>query len=73
MSSLAYSVVYETQPGSNWSAYVPDLPGCVSTGKTLDEIQRNIREAVEGHIQVMREFGDEIPHPSTLVGVVEVV
>ncbi len=73
MNTLRFSVIYETEPGSNWSAYVPDLPGCVSTGRTLDEVERNIREAMEGHIRVMREFGDPIPEPSTVVGIVELV
>jgi len=71
MSLMRFSVVYETEPGSNWSAYVPDLPGCVSTGQTLDEVKLNIREAIEGHVQVMREFGDPIPEPSTVVEMVE--
>ena len=73
MRSLRFSVVYETDPGSNWSAYVPDLPGCVSTGQTLEEVQRNIREAVEGHIRVMRDYGDPVPEPSTVVGTVELL
>jgi predicted RNase H-like HicB family nuclease len=71
MKSLSFSVVYETKSGSNWSADVPDLPGCVSTGETLDDVKRNIREAMEGHLQVMREYRDPIPQPSTVVDVVE--
>ena len=68
---MRFSVVYEIEPGSNWSAYVPDLPGCVSTGQTLDDVKLSIREAIEGHVQVMREFGDPIPEPTTFVEVVE--
>ena len=52
-------------------AYVPDLPGCVTTGKTLEEIERNIREAVELHLEGMLEDGEPIPEPSTSVSFVE--
>lgn len=45
----------------NLSAYVPDLPGCVSTGETAEETLNNIREAIEGHLEIMREIGDSIP------------
>jgi len=69
---MTYAVVFETSPGSNWSAYVPDLPGCVTTGGTLEETQLNIREAIAGHLQVMREHGDSVPEPLTVVRNVEV-
>ena len=55
---MQYAVVIEHQEGSNYSAYVPDLPGCVSTGDTLEEIERNIREAIKFHLQGMREDGE---------------
>jgi predicted RNase H-like HicB family nuclease len=61
IEEMTYAVVFETIPGSNWSAYVPDLPGCVSTGRTLEETEQNIREAIAGHLAVMREHGDPIP------------
>ena len=51
----------------NYAAYVPDLPGCVSTGKTIEDVERNIRQAIAGHLQVMREVGEPIPEPSTAV------
>ena len=66
-----YAVVYETG-ARNWSAYVPDLPGCVTTGKTFEETQCNIREAIELHLDGMREDGDPIPEPTTRVGQVAV-
>ena len=66
-----YAVVYEWGP-NNWSAYVPDLPGCVTTGKTLEDTQRNIREAIELHFEGMRADGDPIPEPTTRVGNVAV-
>ena len=57
-------------PG-NWAAYVPDLPGCITTGSTLDETKRNIREAMELHLEAMADVGEAIPEPSADVGFVE--
>lgn len=57
---LKYVVVFEQTP-NNYSAYLPDLPGCTSTGKTWEEMQEMIREAVTGHIEVMLEHGDPLP------------
>ncbi len=65
-----YAVVIE-QGENNWSAYVPDLPGCVTTGRTIDEIERNIREAIEMHLAGLREDGDPIPEPHTAVAYVD--
>jgi predicted RNase H-like HicB family nuclease len=70
--SLKYAVVFE-QAEHNWSAYVPDLPGCITTGKTLDETERNIKEAIQGHLQTLREFGEPVPAPSSLAKEVEIV
>jgi len=61
---VKYLVIIE-KGSHNLSAYVPDLPGCVSTGRTIDEVLQNLREAVEGHLEVMRGFGDLIPEPLT--------
>jgi len=47
-------------------AYVPDLPGCATTGRTLEETKLNIREEIEGHLRTLREFGDPAPEPSSL-------
>ena len=58
-----YVVIFEWA-GSNYSAYVPDLPGCISTGKNLEEIERNIQEAIELYIDTLREDGQPIPEPS---------
>lgn len=69
---MRYAIVIEKAPGSNYSAYVPDLPGCVSTAQTLEEIKRLMQEAIEFHIEGMREDGVEIPTPSTEVAVIEV-
>lgn len=65
-----YAVVIE-EGEHNLSAYVPDLPGCVTTGKTLDEIERNIREAIAFHIEGLREDGAPIPTPHTSVTYVD--
>ena len=65
-----YAVVIERGP-NNFSAFVPDLPGCVTTGKTVEEIERNIREAIELHLEGMAEDGVPIPEPSTCVSYVE--
>ena len=67
-----YAVIFE-QAENNWAAYVPDLPGCLSTGTTLEETTANIREAIRGHLATLREFGDPVPSPTSLAGEVEVV
>ena len=69
--SQKYAVIFE-QAESNWAAYVPDPPGCITTGKTLQETERNIREAIQGHLQTLREFGDPIPRPTTRAKVIEI-
>ncbi|MDP2999034.1 MAG: type II toxin-antitoxin system HicB family antitoxin [Bryobacterales bacterium] len=60
-----YAVVIEQGP-DNLSAYVPDLSGCVTTGKTVEEIERNVREAIGFHLEGMREDGEPIPEPTTV-------
>jgi predicted RNase H-like HicB family nuclease len=57
---MRYAVVIE-KAKNNYSAYVPDLPGCVTTGKTIEEIERNIKEAIEFHIEGLKEDGLPIP------------
>jgi predicted RNase H-like HicB family nuclease len=59
-----YTVVFE-QAEHNWAAYVPDLPGCITTGKRLEETERNIQEAVRGHIAVLREFCEPVPREAS--------
>lgn len=68
---MRYAIVIETA-GPNFSAYVPDLPGCVATGATIEEVEREIREAIEFHIEGMREDGSPIPPPSSSVQYVDV-
>ena len=67
---MRYAVVIE-KAANNYSAYVPDLPGCVSTGATLDQVEANIREAIAFHLDGMREDGTPIPQPTTAVQYVE--
>ena len=69
--SVKYAVIFE-RAQMNWAAYVPDLPGCMTTGVTLEETKLRIREAIEGHLETLRQFGDPIPEPSSLVGEVEI-
>jgi predicted RNase H-like HicB family nuclease len=56
----------------NYSAYVPDLPGCVATGKTLEEVKSNMREAIALHLQGMMEDNDPIPPSSSLAEYINV-
>ncbi len=58
-----YLVVVEQAADGSFSAYVPDLPGCVSCGETLDEVRQSIREAIELHIEGLRAEGLEVPEP----------
>jgi predicted RNase H-like HicB family nuclease len=66
-----YAVVIEKAPG-NYSAYVPDLPGCVATGATVEEVEREIREAIEFHLEGLRDAGQPIPEPTSQTAYVEV-
>lgn len=68
---MRYAIVIENA-GGNYSAYVPDLPGCVATGDTLVATEQAIREAIEFHLDGMREDGTPVPPPSSHVEYVEV-
>ncbi len=59
-----YVVIYEWT-GKNYSAYVPDLPGCVAAGDTLQETEQLIKEAIELYIEALREAGQAVPEPTT--------
>ena len=67
---MRYAVVIE-KAERNYSAYVPDLPGCVATGSTREEVEREIREAIEFHIEGLREDGLPVPEPTTAMTYVE--
>ena len=66
-----YAVVFE-KSANNWAGYVPDLPGCVTTGRTLEETRRLIAEAVEFHMEGMRLHGEQVPEPTAVVDTVEI-
>ena len=68
---MRYAIVVE-RAVNNYSAYVPDLPGCVATGATMEETEQLIREAIELHVAGLREDGLPIPQPSSQVEYVEV-
>ena len=68
---MRYAIVIE-KAETNYSAYVPDLPGCVATGANIKEVEAEIREAIEFHIDGLREDGSLIPLPSSQVEYVEV-
>lgn len=68
---MRYAIVIEKAEG-NYSAYVPDLPGCVATGATVAETEAQIREAIEFHVAGLRDDGLSVPPPSSHVEYVEV-
>jgi predicted RNase H-like HicB family nuclease len=68
---MRYAVVIE-KATNNYSAYVPDLPGCIATGKSVEEAEQLIREAIELHLTGLREGGLPIPQPSSQVEYIEV-
>ena len=67
---MRYAVVIEKANG-NYSAYVPDLPGCVATGATVEAVEREIRVAIRFHIDGLREDGMPVPEPTSVIEYVE--
>lgn len=68
---MKYAIVIE-KAENNYSAYVPDLPGCVATGVTVKEVEQQIREAIAFHLDGMREDGQPIPPPRSHVEYIDV-
>ena len=68
---MKYAVVIERAP-NNYAAYVPDLPGCIATGATLEEVEANIRDAIVMHLEGLQEDGVPLPEPRTATTLVEV-
>jgi predicted RNase H-like HicB family nuclease len=68
---MKYLIVIE-QSKTGYSAYSPDLPGCVSTGATPEETEKNMREAIAFHIEGLKEIGDNVPAPTSFSAYVEV-
>ena len=69
---MRYAVVIEPA-GSRYSAYVPDLPGCVASGATVEEVEAAIREAIEFHLESIRHVGNPVPKPTSRVEYIDVV
>jgi predicted RNase H-like HicB family nuclease len=67
---MRYAVVIE-KAGGNYSAYVPDLPGCVATGDTIEAVEREMRQAIRLHIDGLQEDGLPVPEPTSRVDYVE--
>jgi predicted RNase H-like HicB family nuclease len=61
---MLYAIIIEKAKG-NYSAYVPDLPGCITTGNTLEEIEKNMKQAIDFHLDGLTEEGLPIPEPTT--------
>lgn len=67
---MRYAVVIE-EAGANFSAYVPDLPGCIATGETVEAVERDIREAIQFHLSGLAEDGLPVPKPTSRAEYVE--
>ena len=67
---MRFAIVIEKAAG-NYSAYVPDLPGCVATGDTIEAVEREIRDAIRFHIEGLREDGLPVPPPTSIADYVE--
>jgi predicted RNase H-like HicB family nuclease len=65
MKAMEYTVIIEPADDGTFSVYVPDLPGCISTGRTREEAIESIREAIQGHLQTLRDLGEPPPPPKS--------
>jgi predicted RNase H-like HicB family nuclease len=68
---MRYAVLY-APTATGYSAHVPDPPGCVGAATTIEETRLLMKEAIEGHLECMREFGHAIPQPATVAEEVEI-
>jgi predicted RNase H-like HicB family nuclease len=66
MPELRYLILIESAADAGFSAYAPDLPGCVATGSTRDDVEREMHDAIAFHIEGLQEAGEPIPEPSGL-------
>ncbi len=69
---MRYAIVIEKMK-DNYSAYVPDLPGCIATAATVEEVEEEIREAIRFHVEGLREDGLPIPPPTSIVEYADIV
>jgi predicted RNase H-like HicB family nuclease len=68
---MQYLYIIEKATDGSYSAYVPDLPGCTTSGDTVDEVKRGIKDAVDSYVEELRADGHPVPEPSTAADVVE--
>lgn len=66
-----FTIVIE-DAGTNFAAYAPDVPGCIATGATVEEVTVTLREAIAEHLEILREAGEEIPIPHSRAGVIQI-
>jgi predicted RNase H-like HicB family nuclease len=66
-----FTIVIE-DAGTNFAAYAPDVPGCIATGATIEEVTITLREAIGEHLEILREMGEEIPIPHSRAGVIQI-
>jgi predicted RNase H-like HicB family nuclease len=66
-----FTIVIE-DAGINFAAYAPDVPGCIATGATVEEVTVTLREAIAEHLEILREMGEEIPIPHSRAGVIQI-
>lgn len=66
-----FTIVIE-DAGTNFAAYAPDVPGCIATGATVEQVTVTIREAIAEHLEILREMGEEIPIPHSRAGVIQI-
>lgn len=71
MNTMRYAVVIE-RGANGYGAYVPDLPGVISVGDTEEEVTANVRQAITLHLEGLRDTGDQVPEPKTLVTVIDI-
>lgn len=69
---IEYLVLYEPTEDGGWSAYSPDLPGCVAAAETKDEVEKLMHEAIPMHLEAIREVGETIPEPRHIAGSIAV-
>lgn len=70
MTPMHYTVVIEPADDGSFGVWVPDLPGCVSSGDTREEAIANIAEAIRGHIELLRDSGEPVPPPRAIAATV---
>lgn len=66
-----FTIVIE-DAGTNYAAYAPDVPGCIATGATIDEVTSTLREAIGEHIEILRGMGEQIPVPHSRASVIQI-